>query len=237
MTADYNTYEPKQRKNLAEDSFRISISDFGKKLLYPINAKELNNFDYLTDKETGTLEGKKGSFTISNGLEKKCISFSVNLNNTPKTIELFIKKSADSSERVYQDIELEEDIATFGVRLFFRCSCGKNATVLYMTGDRNLFSCRDCSDITYESQRLNRHTMKGLFYYSSRILKLFETREKIKRLFYGGKLSRKGKKLFDKYDKLNKDIDTETRQKAEEHLLSAMSGHRKSFREEVEQFF
>jgi len=55
-------------------------------------------------------------------------------------------------------------------------------------------------------------------------------------MFYAGKLSRKGKKLFDKYDKLSKDINIETRNKAEEHLLSAMSGHRKSFREEIEQF-
>jgi len=69
-----------------------------------------------------------------------------------------------------------------------------------MTENRNLFSCRECSDITYESQRLNRYTMHGLFYYSSRLLKLFEAREKIDRMFYAGKLSRKGKKLFDKYD-------------------------------------
>lgn len=236
MTEEYNTYEPKQRKSLAEDSFKICIGDFGKKLLYPTNAKELNDFDYLTDKEAGALRGKQGSFIISNGLEKKYISFSVNLNDTPKTIELFLKEKADSSDGVDQKIEIEEDIVTFGIRPFFKCSCGKNATVLYMTGDRNLFSCIDCSNIIYESQRLNRHTMKGLFYYSSRLLKLFIKREKIKRLFYGGKLSRKGKKLFDRYDKLNKDIDIETRQKAEKHLLSVISGNRKSFREEVEQF-
>ena len=236
MIEDYNAYEPKQKKNLSEESFRICIGDFGKRLLYPVNAEEFDDFDYLLNKEAEALRGREGSFVISNGSEKKYVSFSVNLNNTPKTIKLFIKKEADSSDGVDQEVEIEEDVVTFGVRPFFRCLCGKNATVLYMTENRNLFSCRDCSNITYESQRLNRHTMRGLFCYSSRLLKLFEARGKIDRMFYGGKLSRKGKKLFDKYDKLSKDINIETRNKAEEHLLSAMSGHKKSFREEVEQF-
>ena len=236
MLEDYNIYKPKQKRNLAENSFRISISDFGKKLLYPINAEEFDDFDYLLNKEAEALRGKEGSFVISNGLEKKYISYSVNLNNTPKTIELFLKKKADSSEGVSQEVKIEEDIITFGIRPFFRCSCGKNATVLYMTENRNMFSCIDCSNISYESQRLNRHTMQGLFYYSSRLLKLFKAREKIGRMFYAGKLSRKGKKLFDRYDKLSKDINIETRNKAEEQLLSAMNGHRKSFREEIEQF-
>ena len=236
MLEDYNAYKPKQKKNLAEDSFKICIGNFGKKLLYPINAKGFDDFDYLLNKEAKALRGKEGSFVISNGTEKKYISYSVNLNNTPKTVELFIKKSADSSNGVDQKIEIEEDSITFGVRLFLRCQCGKSITVLYMPHGRNSFSCRECSNITYESQRLNRHTMKGLFYYSSRVLKLFRDREKINRMFYAGKLSRKGKKIFDKYDKLSKDIDTETRNKAEEHLLLAMNGHRKSFREEIEQF-
>ena len=236
MIEDYNVYESKQKKNLAEDSFRISISDFGKRLLYPINAKEFDDFDYLLNKEAKALRGKEGSFVISNGLEKKYISYSINLNNTPKTIGLFLKEKADSSEGIDQKIEIEEDVITFGIRPFFRCSCGKNATVLYMTGNRNLFSCRDCSNITYESQRLNRHTMNGQFYYTSKLLKLFNEREKIDRMFYGNKLSRKGKKLFDKYDKLSKDISIGTKQKAEEHLLSVMGGHKKSFKEEIEQF-
>ncbi len=237
MTEDYNTeYIPKQKKNLAEDSFKICIGDFGKKLLYPINVNGFDDFDYLSDKEAKTLKGKEGSFVISNGLEKRYISYSVNLNNTPKTIELFIKKSADSLDGINQRIEIEEDPITFGIRPFFKCSCGKNATVLYMTGNRNLFSCIDCSNIIYESQRLNRHTMKGLFYYSSRVLKLFKAREKIDRMFYGGKLSKKGKNIFDKYDKLSKDIDIETRNKAEDHILSVIGGHKKSFREEINQF-
>jgi len=90
MIADCNTYIPKQKKNLAENSLRISVSDFGKKLLYPTNTKELDDFDYLTNKEAKALRGKEGSFVISNGSEKKYISYSVNLNNTPKTIGLFL---------------------------------------------------------------------------------------------------------------------------------------------------
>ena len=236
MIDNYNAYEPKQKKNLSEDSFRICIGDFGKRLLYPVDAEGFDDFDYLFNKEAEALRGKEGSFVVSNGIEKKYISFSVNLNNTPKTIKLFLKKKADSSEGFDQEVEIEEDVITFGIRPFFRCSCGKNATVLYMTENRNLFSCRDCSNIAYESQRLNRHTMQGLFYYSSRLLKLFEAREKIDRMFYAGKLSRKGKRLFDKYDKLSKDINIKTRNKAEEHLLSVMNRHKKSFKEEIEQF-
>ena len=236
MIEDYDAYEHKQKKSLAEDSFRICIGDFGKRLLYPMNAKGFDDFDYLLNKEAEALRGKEGSFIISNGIEKKYISFSVNLNNTPKTIKLFLKKKADSLEGFDQEVEIEEDVVTFGIRSFFKCSCGKNATVFYMPHGRNSFSCRECSNVGYESQRLNRHTMQGLFYYSSRLLKLFEAREGMGRMFYGGKLSRRGKKLFDRYDKLSKDINIETRNKAEEHLLSVMSGHRKSFGEEIEQF-
>ena len=228
MLEDYSEYIPKQKKNLAEDSFRISISDFGKKLLYSSNSEK--------DALVYGHKGKQGSFVISNGSEKKYISYSVNLNKTPKTIELFLKGEEGSSDGIDQKIEIEEDPATFGIRPFFKCSCGKNATVLYMPHGRKSFSCRDCSGIIYESQRLNKHTMKGLFYYTSKLLKLFNEREKIDRMFYGGKLSRKGKRLMDKYDRFSRNIDIETRNKAEENLLSAMSGHRKSFREEIEQF-
>ena len=228
MLEDYIEYIPKQKKNLAEDSFRISISDFGKKLLYSSTSNK-DAFVYGH-------KGKQGSFVISNGLEKVYVSYCVNLNKTPRTIELFFKKSTDSLSGIDQRIEIEEDIATFGIRPFFKCQCGKNATVLYMPKNKNFFSCRDCANIIYESQRLNKHTMNGLFYYSSRLLKLFEAREKIDRMFYAGKLSRKGKKLMEKYDRFSKDIDIETRCKAEEHLLSIMSGHRKGFKEEIEQF-
>ena len=191
MLEDYTEYIPKKMK-LAEDSFRICIGDFGKRLLHSSTSNE--------DALVYGYKGKQGNFVVQNGLEKVYVSYSVNLNKTPKIIELFFKKSSDSLDGIEQSIEMEEDVITFGIRPFFKCSCGKNSTVLYLPENRNIFSCRECANITYESQRLNRQTMNGLFYYSSRILKLFEAREKINRMFYGGKLSRKGKKLMNKID-------------------------------------
>ena len=206
MTKDYDAYEHKQKKSLAEDSFRICIGDFGKRLLYPINAEEFDDFDYLLNKEAEALRGKEGSFTISNGSEKKYISFSVNLNNTPKTILLFLKRKADSSEGFDQEIEIEEDVVTFGIRSFFKCSCGKNATVLYMTENRNLFSCIDCANIIYESQTINKHTMNGLLWHAHKMIKLANRREKIKRMFYGGGLSKKGQKFTELFTEWNNEI-------------------------------
>ena len=206
MIEDYDAYEHKQKKSLAEDSFRICIGDFGKRLLYPINAEEFDDFDYLLNKEAEALRGKEGSFTISNGSEKKYISFSVNLNNTPKTILLFLKRKADSSEGVDQKIEIEEDVVTFGIRPFFKCSCGKNATVLYMTENRNLFSCIDCANIIYESQTINKHTMNGLLWHAHKMIKLANRREKIKRMFYGGGLSKKGQKFTELFTEWNNEI-------------------------------
>ena len=190
--------EHMSNKNLAEDSFRICIGDFGKKLLYSSTSNE--------DALVYGHKGKQDSFVIQNGLEKVYVSYCVNLNKTPKIIELFFKKSVDSLDGVEQSIEIKEDIITFGIRPFFRCSCGKNATVLYMPEDRNLFSCRECANIVYESQTINKHTMNGLLWHTHRMIKLANQREKIKRMFYGGGLSKKGQKFTELFAEWNNEI-------------------------------
>ena len=214
MEIDNNKTKDKIKKNLAEDSFRISISDFGKKLLYPANIKEMDNLDYLLNKEAGTLKGKEESFNIQNGSDSLYVSFRVELNKTPKTLELSFKKKADSLEERNQSIELEEDIATFGIRFFFRCSCGRKSTVFYLPKEEYSFKCRECAKIIYESQTINRNTMGGLFWYMHRMLKLAKRQEGIKRMFYGDKRTKKNQRFTDLLNEWNNEINKEAMIKA-----------------------
>ncbi len=208
MIDDYNAYEPKQKKNLSEDSFRICIGDFGKRLLYPIDAKEFDDFDYLLNKEAKTLRGKEGNFNVENRPNFLHISYQVNLNKSPKVLEIWYKKRADSLDGTSQSIEVGEDIAKFGVRPFFQCLCGRKATVFYMPAREHFFKCRKCANIIYESQTINKHTMNGLLWHTHKMIKLANRREKIKRMFYSGKLSKRGQKFTELFAEWNNEIKT-----------------------------
>ncbi len=192
--------EPKTKiKVLAEDCFKISISDFGKKLLRPINSDELNNFDLLYNKENNLLKGKQGHFTIQNGIETLHIFYNVDPNRIPKILNIRFSRIEGGFDGISQNIELGEDYAQYGFRPYFTCSCGKLCTVLYKVPAKSIFKCISCSNIIYESQKLNKKTMSGLFYHTHRLLKLVKMEEKTPRTFYNGKYTIKRQRLMEKY--------------------------------------
>lgn len=186
-------------KNLAEDSYRLSISDFGKKLLWPTNSNRLDNFDLLYNKENNLLKGKQGHFAIQSGIEKLHIFFNVDQNRSPKVLNIRFNKKEGGFDGTTQKIVLEEDVAKFGIRPFFQCQCGKCATVLYMIPGQKIFCCRICGNITYNSQRQNKKTMAGLFHHTNKLLKLVKMEEKTPRAFYAGKFTKKKQKLMERY--------------------------------------
>ncbi len=217
MKIDNEKLKNKTKKNLAEESFKISISDFGKKLLYPANIKGMDDFDYLLSKKAGTLKGREGSFDIKNGSNSLLVSYRVDLNRSPKALEIWFSKKDNSLDGgTNQNIELKEDIAMFGIRYFFLCSCGRKTTVLYLPDGEYFFKCRECANIIYESQTINKHTMNGLFWHTHQMIKLANRRERIKRMFYGGGLSKKGQKFTDLYNEWDSEVKKEAMMKAGE---------------------
>lgn len=218
--------ELKPLKNLAEDCFKLRLSDFGKKLLYPVGTENMDSYDLLCAKENKTLRGKEGYFTVRNGSDALRVFYNIDPNRIPKFLKIKFQNEKIDYGVAEQNIEIEEDIITFGIRPFFTCTCGKFCTVLYKPERENIFKCRFCHNITYESQRLNKRTLQGVLYYASRLIKLAERRERIKRMFYGGGLSRKGRRFTELYNQWSGQISTEARIKAENHILAVANGEK-----------
>ncbi len=178
-------------RNLAEDCYKIRLADFGKKLLDPINNDKVDESDRLYDKENNALKGKEGSFVVKNGVNTLYVFYSIDVNKTPKELQIKFQKKESGFDGTCQNFKLDEDVASYGIRPFLRCECGNDATVLYKPPNEHCFKCRRCYKITYDSQRLNKHTMGGLIYHTHKLIKLMEMEEKVKNKFYRGKLSRK----------------------------------------------
>ena len=197
--------DKKPKKNLAEHSFRLSLSDFGRGLLLPRSKIENENLFFLR-KEAGELIGSSGRTELKNGAQTMRLIFSVNLNEKPKKLVIFFTTNPNnSSKTISQEIELSESVASFGVRPFFQCcECGRDVSVLYLPpNNQNLFKCRVCANISYESCCLNKNTMNSLFYATHKFIKLADKREKIARMYYAGKLTKKGQTLMAECDKWN----------------------------------
>lgn len=78
-----------------------------------------------------------------------------------------------------------------GSRYWFRCHCGRQAGVLYF--HNNVWACRHCHNIIYETQLQNRHSMAFL---AIRLLRKSQkvTAEHGKYFSYNGKLTKRARK-------------------------------------------
>lgn len=203
------------KKNLSEDCFKIELGHFGKKLLHPVDSKKMTEFP-----EVNNLVGKEGNFVIDDGYQELYVSFSMDLARSPKVLKIWFKKNPQSlQEGTSQEIEVEEDIITFGIRPFFLCSCGHKAAVLYKPPGKTLFGCRKCNNIIYESSRISKHTIHGQL---RRFMKLDEKKQKIERMFYNGHLSQKGQKWVSEFKRFQSNVDHEALLRA--HFELAFAG-------------
>lgn len=98
-----------------------------------------------------------------------------------------------------------------GVRYWFRCyanlrhCCGNRVTTLYLMSGANIFACRHCYDLSYNSRNKDR---KNAFYPIFESSRLGRERDGIMhkkgfRLHYAGKLTRRGKRAMKIYRKIN----------------------------------
>ncbi|MEA1962913.1 MAG: hypothetical protein U9M94_01590 [Patescibacteria group bacterium] len=196
--------DKKPKKNLAEHSFRLSLSDFGRGLLLSRNKIENENL-YFLSKEDGGLVGSSGRIKLKNGAQTIYLIFNVNLNKTPKKLVIyFTTDPTNSNKTITQEINLSESVVSFGVRSYFHCECGRDVSVLYLPSSKqSLFKCRICSNISYESCNINKNSMNGLLYAIYSLVKLADKREKIERIHYAGKLTKKGQALVVEHNKWN----------------------------------
>lgn len=190
----------KPERGLADESYRITIHDFGKRLLYPV--RKIEEIVGLENADGAGKEGKKGEFIArtSKNQGELTISYWVDLNSEPIALDLtFTKNLFNFEPGVSQKIDLCVQELSMGTRWFFICQgCGKRRGVLYMAKGFHSFSCRDCQNLIYESSRLNRRAMRGLGYYIVRRQLLAEKRAKIDRVFYNGKKT----KRFERFSRM-----------------------------------
>lgn len=95
-----------------------------------------------------------------------------------------------------QRILLSEQKLTFGTRVYLTCKCGYRTNTLYLSKD--IFSCRKCHKLRYESTIINRNSRHGKFIHQQmKILKLMDIREKIDRIFYRSKYTKRFKRWLE----------------------------------------
>lgn len=85
-----------------------------------------------------------------------------------------------------------------GKRFWFLCICGKRVGIMY--SDTNKFKCRQCLNLTYQSQN-DKHSTRNDFILNAadNFIKALELAEKMKRFTYAGNPTKKAQKLAKLY--------------------------------------
>ncbi len=128
------------------------------------------------------------------GLE---ISYEVNLDES--YLEFY-----GTTKPLYGFIRLRSSESSFGIRPWLACpSCGKRRGKLYKSGKG--FSCRICLNLTYASTRFPRNW--PIFSLFSKQMRLTQLAEKVKRITYGGQLTRRARRVMTLSKALQVDLD------------------------------
>lgn len=196
------------KRRLVEDAIKLRLSDFGRGLLHPVWHQGAEK------KGVVNIEGGKGSIKVS---------YEVKLDHDgrPELHLSFNTRPNDQYRMSGQVIDLAVEMATFGVRPYFQCKCGHKANVMYLASDCNHFRCRTCSNLIYESQLVNKHTLGGFKYSIHKYIKLADSREQIKREFYRGHYTKKMRTFFKRYQYFNGAVSEEMRALAMAQIISA----------------
>jgi hypothetical protein len=177
------------KKETVEDSTKLSIAKL---------------------KEFGLLEGYRSTtltWTRSLSGHKSSIGIAINVLDEPYYAKLnYTITARDSGEKTDYDykVGLTTTPCRFGgVRYWFVCPlvrngvpCGRRVGTLFLSSGGKYFGCRHCYDLSYESRnecRLGRFGQIGYALKADRQVE--ELREKIKRWTWGGRPTRKVRKL------------------------------------------
>lgn len=204
--------EEKLPKKLVENSLKICASDFNPKIFGP-------NKIQLKPLQTGNFFIKK------DGVEY-FISYSPNNEGEVEEINICYSDSSKEILNNGQIIMIDKDFAKYGTRHYFLCGCGRKARIFYKPAGQNYFKCRACSNLKYEINVVSKKSLGGVLYYNNRMLKLIEKREKIKRMIYGNKFTKRAQSFYDFYKKYNLKIPSDLATLAEMQILLAAKANK-----------
>ncbi len=166
---------------LVENCFKISIGSFPKGLV-----RKCEDGDFPA-----------GQLKISNGEKTLNLSYSfqIEADNGVATFS-FISPYFPHETRKIQTIPMEIVPSAWGKKCYFQCTCGRRCFTIYLRPDGKRFGCRKCLDLTYEIETVNRQLMNGDILRINRLNVLLEKRDKIKRIFYDGKTTRRAQSFI-----------------------------------------
>lgn len=154
------------QKALEDEYPYLSINDFGRGLLRP-----------------NDVGGRLLKLPGFGGLE---ISYEVNLDDS--SLEFY-----GTAKPLYGFIRLKFSESPFGLRPWLACpNCGKRRGKLYKSGKG--FSCRVCLNITYARAGSPRNW--HVFNLFNKQMRLIRLAEKVKRITYGGQLTRRARRVI-----------------------------------------
>ncbi len=121
-----------------------------------------------------------------------------------------------------QKLVLEYINATYGQRCYLICNCGHRVAKLHLTPHGKEFRCRVCLNLRYRISVTNSRSIAGgALHNFSRISKLMEMRERIDRIFYRGRFTKRYKRFLMLCGKagLNSEVDRA------QNLLETIKSH------------
>ncbi len=156
--------------------------------------------------------GVAGYFNIVQGEKQSVADYCFDYTNE---FDYLIIQYGEKDQR----IKLATSELRFGERSWFVCKCGNRVSKLYLPPGKTEFKCRHCYRLSYEVQNLNKNSKSGQFLYKNRlILKLMNSRENMRSIFYDGKLTQRYSRFLKQCDTIGLNYSEDARK-----LLLAMS--------------
>ena len=98
----------------------------------------------------------------------------------------------EPQEFAWETIEI-----TFGERGYFRCTCDRRASKLYLPPGSTKLLCRACHGLQYRLSSFNSRSVAGqAIYRMNRLQKLVENRSNMSRIFYNGNYSKRFRRFL-----------------------------------------
>jgi len=155
-----------------EDFAYLNIGEFGRGLLHVKKGK-----------------GKKDSFN-SVGLRGRRVAYYVDHETLDPHIFCFVQNQEEPVELI-----LGASQSTFGARPFFYCpGCHTPRRRLYRRNNTS-YVCRNCLNLTYETSRIS--GAHPIIILARKHYKLIEMSEKVWRITYNGRYTRKAKRVLE----------------------------------------
>lgn len=121
---------------------------------------------------------------------------------------------------IEQRIKLAESELRYGPRSWFTCECDRRVNKLYLPPQANLFKCRHCHNLAYELTTFNKKTkLSELAYRTHHMIKLTNTRQEMRSIFYNGKFTQK----FERFLALSGSVGFDSTVDNAMELLSAVN--------------